>query len=508
VRRPQRDGRSRRGFSRCALFAGCLLAIAARGTAFARPGGGHSFSGGGGHFSSGGGHYSGGSHYSGGGGYYGGGGFGDDSAAWIVILVVILLVAVVYRLVQMRNEVYQTGAADEWAKAFAPATSFAPPAKAVRLAPITAADPAFSVAVFEDFAYQLYAAAHLARDDAQRLAAMAPYLSPAATAWLSSRRTAAPHAVVVAALHVEGGARVGDHIRLGAKIESNLIGDTTTLYNVEHWTFVRDANVKTKPPVRVHTWPCPNCGAPWQAAAGAACSYCGQTVTHGKFDWQVESIRIESSRDVGPTLTGSVEEQGNELQTIVEPGARTAWAELTAADPAVTWDAFRMRVELVYRRMNEGWNALDLAPARGLVTTSMLDFLRYWTEEYKRQGLRNRLDDAAVGKIALAKVQRDTYYDAVTVRVFASGRDFTVNAKDHVVGGSKSSSRDYTEYWTFLRSSTRRGPIVTDPNCPNCGAPLDVAADSGACTHCKAVVDNGSFDFVLSKIEQDEVYEG
>jgi len=400
--------------------------------------------------------------------------------------------------------------ADAWAQSYTPTTSFTPPPPRVDLAALTATDPDFSVAVFEDFAYQLYAAAHLARADAAKLAALAPYLSPAAVAWLASRRSAPPRAVVVAALHVEGGRRIaGDLFRLDVAIESNLAGDDT-LYSVEHWSFIRDATAKTKPPARVRTWPCPNCGAPWQANAtdATACAYCGQVVAHGKFDWQVESIRLEAQRSVGPTLTGTVDEEGTDLPTIVAPDARDVWNALHADDPAVSWDAFTARVELVYKRMNEGWNALDLAPARGLVTTSMLDFLRYWTEEYKRQGLRNRLDDASIDHVVLAKVYRDHYFDAVTVRVFASGHDYTVDAKDHVVGGSRETDRDYTEYWTFLRASTRRGPIVAEPNCPNCGAPLDVAADSGACTHCNAVVDNGSFDFVLSKIEQDEVYSG
>jgi hypothetical protein len=104
-------------------------------------------------------------------------------------------------------------------------------------------------------------------------------------------------------------------------------------------------------------------------------------------------------------------------------------------------------------------------------------------------------------------VRRDHYFDAITARVFAQGHDYTLDAKDHVVGGSKTRPRAYTEYWTFLRSSTRRGPIVATPSCPNCGAPLAIT-DSGDCSHCNAAVDNGSFDWVLSKIEQDDVYRG
>ena len=128
---------------------------------------------------------------------------------------------------------------------------------------------------------------------------------------------------------------------------------------------------------------------------------------------------------------------------------------------------------------------------RGLVSRRLQDYLRYWIDEYKRQQLHNHLDDAAISEIDLVKVRRDPYYDAVTVRVYASGLDYTLDDAGKVVGGSKTTARTYSEYWTFLRASARRGPIVTTPACPNCGAPLDVIADSGACAHCSAVIDNG-----------------
>ena len=43
--------------------------------------------------------------------------------------------------------------------------------------------------------------------------------------------------------------------------------------------------------------------------------------------------------------------------------------------------------------------------------------------------------------------------------------------------------------------------------CPNCGAPLAISM-AGHCTYCKAKVTGGDFDWVLSKIEQDESYAG
>jgi len=227
----------------------------------------------------------------------------------------------------------------------------------------------------------------------------------------------------------------------------------------------------------------------------------------GRFDWMLEQVWVQGELSVGPTLTGTVEEQGNDLPTIVHPQASENLAALSKDDPAVTWASFEPRVQLVYTKMNEAWNAQELRPARGLVTKQMLDFLTYWVDEYRKQSLKNLNTEANITGLELAKVRRDHYYDAITVRVRAQGHDYTVNANGGVVGGSKTRMRAYTEYWTFLRSSTRRGPVTATPNCPNCGAPLEIT-DSGECNFCHVAVDNGSFDWVLSKIEQDDVYRG
>ena len=41
--------------------------------------------------------------------------------------------------------------------------------------------------------------------------------------------------------------------------------------------------------------------------------------------------------------------------------------------------------------------------------------------------------------------------------------------------------------------------------CPNCGAPLDINR-TGNCNQCQAEITSGDFDWVLSKIEQDDDY--
>ena len=474
------------------------------GIAAARPGGGQSFSSP--HTSSSSSHSSGGSFHTSGGTYHsssggggGGGGSPIDTGALIGILIAGGLVLLIIVVVTSRASSHHT-----WTSSRTPPE---PPPR-LDLTPITAGDPDFSRTVFEDFVYQLYATAQRVRNDPNNLARLAPYLS-AASRDLLARRGARIEQVVVGSLRIVGATLDPDgSSRVVVAIEANLARRDGTLAAKERWAFVRARGVKTKPPERTRTWPCPNCGAPWQpGSTPGTCSYCQAVVEGGRFDWSVDQIYLDAETPVGPTLTGTVEEIGNDFPTIREPDAQTQLMQLRQQDPNVTWEALGAHIQMIYTRLNDAWNAQELTPVRGLVTSSLLSYLVFWIDEYKRQRLVNKHENVAIKHLSLARVTRDRYYDAITVRVYAMGLDFTLDGKGKVVGGSKTANREYTEYWTLLRSSARRGPIVNEPRCPNCGAPLAIS-DLGACTHCGSEVESGSFDWVLSKIEQDDVYRG
>ena len=83
-----------------------------------------------------------------------------------------------------------------------------------------------------------------------------------------------------------------------------------------------------------------------------------------------------------------------------------------------------------------------------------------------------------------------------------------VDGAGKVVAGSKNNLRRWSEYWTFVRNrNAKPAPARADLNCPNCGAPLKVNV-TGICEFCGGKITSGEFDWVLSKIEQDESYRG
>ena len=68
-------------------------------------------------------------------------------------------------------------------------------------------------------------------------------------------------------------------------------------------------------------------------------------------------------------------------------------------------------------------------------------------------------------------------------------------------------SADVADEDAKVVSDTKAWKEGIKAGCPNCGAPLQID-QVGNCTYCRVKVTAGEFDWVLSRIEQDEAYSG
>ena len=494
---------------RTALIA-LLILLACVGVALARPGGGQGYSGGGGHGRSGG----------------GGRGGGGDAGAIFELVYYLFRLIVIYPQVGVPlvcivvaffiYSAYKRNQNKDW--------DSGPPVeleRAVSLTDLRRVDQDFSQVLFEDFAFRLFSTAHRARHTPQTLASIAPYVTEGARQALATRPPPGERveSVVIGAMRTFRlaipTAPMDEHgqpgrVRIGIEFEANTTTQHHTYYSVESWLFGRDATRTSKPPGASRGFPCPNCGAPWQASASGTqvCASCGEVVDNGRFDWAVEQISLLSMDERPPTLTEEVPERGTDLPTYRQPDVDRQIQSLCTEDPAFTEVLLQHRLAMIYGELNKAWAMNDLRPVRGLMSDGIYDYLVYWTEAYKRQNLRNELVDMRITHMTLAKVERDRWYTAITIRIWATGKDFVVRASDgQHVRGSRHRERKYSEYWTVIRSTSRKGAPVTQPACSNCGAPLRIG-QAGECEHCGAHVTAGEFDWVLSKIEQDDSYRG
>ncbi|MGZ3455166.1 MAG: Tim44 domain-containing protein [Polyangiales bacterium] len=377
-------------------------------------------------------------------------------------------------------------------------------------------DPDFSLVLFEDFLGALYAAAHEARGK-QTLRDLTPWLSADVRGALKSdpEYVKGVSAIVIGAIHwlslYEFEGRVQLRVRFDANYTEHVVrasgNDALQSYwVVEQWTLERDLAAKSRPPEKARTWNCPSCGGPLGGMKNKTCAHCGKVLDTGAFDWVVTKLRMLEKEPRGPQLEGTTEEVGNELPTIVDPDAAKRFDELRAKDPAFDWNAFQERVRLIFAALQDGWSNRDASKIRPFTTDGQYEAMKYWIDTYRSAGLRNVTEGGVVRDIEGCRVTTDKWFDAITVRVFAASTDYTVrDANGEVVGGSKSATRSYTEYWTLVRGASASGPTKTAKECPSCGAELKIS-ESGDCEFCQAHVTAGEFDWVLSRIEQDEAY--
>jgi hypothetical protein len=119
------------------------------------------------------------------------------------------------------------------------------------------------------------------------------------------------------------------------------------------------------------------------------------------------------------------------------------------------------------------------------------------------------LEHLDVRSIEPIRVVRGRVFDDLTVRITAAAADFDVDGSGKIVFGDRS-VRPFKEDWTFQRSvgvATSNKPGTLENTCPSCGAPVSLT-QIGECRFCKAAVTSGKFDWVVSRIEQEDTAGG
>jgi hypothetical protein len=485
----------------------------------------------------------GGSYGGGGGGDGGGGGGGLGALIWLIFQVVRLLLylTIEYPIIGIPLDLIVIGgvvfyfARNLWTTAL-PATSIVSSGGPTGVGPATSGghsaergfdqlrrfDPNFSDILFTDFCYALYGKAHDARGHgAQTLGLFSPYLSEEARRTVLQSNPAGLQEVkgiIVGAMQVsEVGGLDKPLVQISLIFETNYTEvlsraggapSEMSYYVRERWDLERKRDVLSPPPAQATALHCPRCGAPLQKDTVGACAFCLTKIDSGEFQWYVRNIALLSREERGPLLTSRVPEVGTDYASLIQPGFENARAALESNNPSFSWGEFEARARLIFDELQAAWSMLNWERARPHETDNIFQMHKYWIDAYQRQGLRNALDQCRITAMQPVKIKEDAFYNAITLRIWAEGFDYTVDVQGKVVGGSKTSLRRWSEYWTFIRNRHAKPTRArADLNCPNCGGPLKVNA-TGVCEFCNGKITSGDFDWVLSRIEQDESYAG
>ena len=283
-------------------------------------------------------------------------------------------------------------------------------------------------------------------------------------------------------------------------------------YTTEIWTLKRDIPISPEPD-KMRDLQCPVCGAPAKFTDAGKCEYCGSIVTLGKQQWYL-FLREQtdfSKEKISSGLAYYAEDKGYLDLTVTAPDLDKKISEFESTYN-LQWNTYfdkltNEKIKPVFFEIYKAWTEMEWERIRHLMSDRLWESWKFWIDNYRKGGYRNVIEDVDILRIEIANLETDRFYEALTVRVFASAKDYTLRQKEdfsYIAGGSKKKKK-FSEYWTFVRY---RG--VEDKHdiyhCPNCGAPADKIGQTGICEYCGTKITTGHFGWILFKVVQDEVF--
>ena len=177
---------------------------------------------------------------------------------------------------------------------------------------------------------------------------------------------------------------------------------------------------------------------------------------------------------------------------------------IRAHDPGFEDDKFITDAQRSFFTVQQAWTELKPDMSRRVMADNIWQQHKVQIEGYEQQNKRNVIEGLAIANASIIKAESDGGYDTIVLRLLAGCADYDIDLKSNKVVRGNKNFNQWTEDWTFQRSSkatTKVNGGTMQQRCPNCGAPLDLDL-AGVCHYCKAPVMRGSYDWVLARIDQ------
>ncbi|MDC1141549.1 TIM44-like domain-containing protein [Planctomycetota bacterium] len=377
---------------------------------------------------------------------------------------------------------------------------------------LAAVDPDFSRVPFLEFAHLVLVKYHESRGglgEGKNRFAVTPYLSPTLANELRDSTTGLEIFVVCSTrlFHVRTTRKYAfANVMYRALLTES---DSAPMLVTQTVRFRRPRQLRTRRPEKVLELGCPNCGSASETALDGSCPQCGSVAARGDLDWQAIEIKtIDSEWAYRPEIV-PVADIGSSHPTWIAEDLIDQRKDLEQRDSQIRWDRLAAKMMFTFKRIVEGFSALDEKALRPFESDALYDSHRFHIQRRREAEARELYSEVHVESAEIVKVENDRWYDAVTARIFASVKVQPVNKKGDVVDGKPSFDRRYSEYWTFARRAGVTSDYSKDEaSCPNCGADLRHINRVGICENCASKIVHGEFDWVATMITKDEEYIG
>jgi len=282
-------------------------------------------------------------------------------------------------------------------------------------------------------------------------------------------------------IHIAITAKAKDYrvfLKTGKKLNNSL----TTASFTEVWSFLRKADTKTLINNGLIEGNCPNCAAPLDITDAGECKACKSFVRSPEYDWILSEITQE-------------EEWESKDSKVLIPGVNN----ISIRDLDFSYQHIEDRVSVMFYRFQLSLFMGRIDPLKKMTDPKVIPDIERRVQKIGDKIRFYRFP--AVGKVETLWVKEDEDNDIVFVLVKWSGTLVERDIKSNKIK-NLSLRTIYSEIYTLKRKkgvvSTKKA--LNSAHCPNCGAPE--STEGGIkCVYCGTVLNDGSRDWVLTKIE-------
>ena len=161
--------------------------------------------------------------------------------------------------------------------------------------------------------------------------------------------------------------------------------------------------------------------------------------------------------------------------------------QIQAADPDFDVNAFLAQAGKSLFAVKSALEAREPAEMRDLVSDSVYDDLRSDIMSLYTRGAVHYYDLLDIRQSSVAAAERTEAGDNITVQFQCVAMQYTMGENDNPDAIQMPLLMPFSEYWTFSRPPGASTIAQRRPECPICGAPIDI--DTGRiCRFCKTLM--------------------
>ena len=254
----------------------------------------------------------------------------------------------------------------------------------------------------------------------------------------------------------------------------------------EFWSLLRRPGAKTLSSSGIIEDSCPNCGTPLELSDSVICPSCKAIINSGEYDWVLAEITQASEWRIRPS------------KMIM------GMDKLCIKDPAFNIQHIEDKVSVMFYRNIASQFFADTKYISKLANSNFLSInkSRYLPLQ---NGRHEFYTDAAIGTVEVVEINlndNEDLMDTIRVKVKWAGHKENATIPSFIPPDFRGSHIFIQDYFLERNSTvlTSTKNILTSTHCSGCGSPESLDS-SGNCAYCGIALNDGSTDWVLTKIQ-------